>query len=482
MSFGRNLLVVSLLWLSYTINNNTCLGDNATVTATLNGTEHSSNITTATNSSEAKEVMLQAVYWEVKPFVFINGKGEIDGIIPQIFEQASEFCNARKPFINFTSRVNSRRDFYDLVRSNVSYAQEGSVLKDILQENAIWAPVIAPTNAKEDEFLKRRMLKSFQILKTEEVSVIARRDLISLPNKIFRGILACEQIFVLAILLAVLVGIILWLIERYNNKDFPSSFTRGACTGLYWSIVSMTTVGYGDIQPTTASGRFVTCFWLFVGVFVGCVMTATMTDVVTGSDFSIHNKRISVLENSFEERAATNQYRADVVTAKSYDEVLELVRNKEVFAAMINSDVASWYDDQISDDNADVPLRMVQKLPSNLYVHFLLPMHLGEDLKKIFKCMYFQKDEVYTFSMESFRVHHHPETLYIGSTADLISQNVFVRAILGVLGGVVLLGIIYDVWKYTQLMQDKTSKRDVDVPAQFGLVESGYNKPKTQFF
>lgn len=243
----------------------------------------------------------------------------------------------------------------------------------------------------------------------------------------------------------------------------------------------MTTVGYGDIQPNTASGRFVTCFWLFVGVLVGCIMTATMTDVVTGSDVSIHNKRISVLENSFEERTAANQYRAHVVTAQSYEEVLELVRKKQVFAAMMNSDIASWYNDQISDDNADVPLRMVQKLPSNLYVHCLLPVDLVEDAKKIFKCMYYQQDEVYTFSKESFHVYHHPETLYIGSTADLMSENVFVRALIGVLGGAIVLGIFYDIWKYIQLMKSKNRKRNVPSRLNLKNVFKGSNKPMLHY-
>ena len=44
--------------------------------------------------------------------------------------------------------------------------------------------------------------------------------------------------------LAILVGFIATLIDR---KDFP---TFG--TGLWWAIVTLGTVGYGDIVPTTA--------------------------------------------------------------------------------------------------------------------------------------------------------------------------------------------------------------------------------------
>ncbi|XP_066920309.1 uncharacterized protein [Clytia hemisphaerica] len=446
--------------------NNQTLGQNDTTVAANNTTigsdGNNQNTTSETDetiettkekengtSIEEKE-LLHAIFWEVKPFIFKNSKGEIDGIIPQIFEQASVFCNGRKPFIHYKVKMDSRRDFYDLARSNVSYHSNTSVLKSVDKQRAFWAPVLSPTNTKNDGFLKERALRSFQILKTTHISIIVRRDLISLPNKIFRGIMACEQIFVLAILLAIIVGIFLWVIERYQNTDFPNSFCRGAMTGLYWSIVSMTTVGYGDIQPSSAVGRFVTCFWLFIGVMVGCVMTATVTDVVAGNDFDIQNKKVAVLENSFEERTAEKQYRTNVVSAKSYDEVLEMVRKQEVFAAMMNSDVAAWYDEIISDDTAEVPLRMVAKLPANLYVHCLLPTDLLHKMKVIFKCMYYQKDEVYTFAEESFKVHHHPQNIYIGSTGDLMSENVFCRAIIGLLAGLIVLGFGFDGWKYVQ--------------------------------
>lgn len=418
--------------------------------------------TTTINSSRVldhEEALLHAIFWEVRPFIFTNEEtGTLEGIIPEIFEQASIFCNARKPFIRYITRTASREEFFKLARSNLTYGE--GVLSDVDRRRAFWAPVVSPTNNKNDELLERKKLRSFQILKTQHISVIVRRDLISLPNKIFRGIMACEQIFVLAILIAVIVGIILWIIERFRNEAFPQTFTKGAMTGLYWSIVSMTTVGYGDIQPVTALGRFVTCFWLFIGVMVGCVMTATVTDVVAGNDFSIQNKRVAVLENSFEQRAAEKQYRAIAVPARSYEEVLQMVRQQNVYAAMMNSDVAAWYNDQINqeEDGPLVPLSMVKKLPANLYVHCFLPIDLMEQMKSIFKCMYYQKDEVYTLAEESYRLHHHPESIFIGSTGDLMSQNAFVRAIVGILAALIGFGLIYDGWKYFSLKYNDTEE------------------------
>ena len=446
-----------------------------------NNKNNNNNNNNTTQQSNNRQDLLHAVFWELKPFIFTNEDGNIEGIIPHIFEQASVFCNARKPFIKYVTRVESRQKFFQLSRSNISYGE--GVLSGVDQKRAFWAPVLSPTHAKNDGFLEKKKLRSFQLMKTQYISVIVRRDLISLPNKILRGIMACEQIFVIAILIAIIVGIILWIIERFRNNDFPKSFSKGALTGLYWSIVSMTTVGYGDIQPVTAIGRFVTCFWLFIGVMVGCVMTATVTDVVAGNDFSIQNKKVAVLENSFEHRTAEKQYRAHVVTAQSYEEVLQLVRQQKVYAAMMNSDVAAWHNDQISDDQMDNPLRMVKKLPANLYVHCFLPIDLLDQVKRIFKCMYYQKDEVYTFAEESYRVHHHPETIYIGSTGDLMSQNAFVRGIVGILVALISVGLVYDGWKYwiTKHDYDKggdDDKKGVEIREKISKVKQFRNGAK----
>ena len=389
-----------------------------------------------------------------------NKKGEIDGIIPLMFEQASAYCLSGNDSIkvnNYIKGASDRKHFYKLARSNIDY-QDGE-LSGIRQNNAFWVPVVAYSNRKIDEFIKRRGLRVFQLMKSNEIAVIVRRDMVSLPNKIIRGILSCQQIFFLAILMAILFGLILWVIERYQNKELPTSFVKGLGTGLYWAIVSMTTVGYGDITPKNSLGRFIACIWLFVGVMVGCIMTATMTDVVTGvKDLSVLNKRVSVLENSFEEKTAEKDYRAKVVRAESYERVLELVRRGEVFAGMMNADVAAWYQDEIDDDSEQVPLRIVEKLPANLYINCYLPADLALQMKKIFKCMYYAKDEVYTYSIQAFQQYCHTNTLYIGSMSELIFSNLYIQILLGAVCGLVLVGVMYDFFNYWQFVKHGGTK------------------------
>ena len=54
--------------------------------------------------------------------------------------------------------------------------------------------------------------------------------------------------------------------QAYNQNNSLKNFTW--FNSFWWSIVTMTTVGYGDFFPTTDMGRAVGIFWSFVGVFL----------------------------------------------------------------------------------------------------------------------------------------------------------------------------------------------------------------------
>jgi voltage-gated potassium channel len=95
-----------------------------------------------------------------------------------------------------------------------------------------------------------------------------------------RGAVASGRVFpylaATTAILAVLVGFLATLTDR---KDFP---TFGA--GLWWAIVTLGTVGYGDIVPTTAWGRILGGFVIVVGVTFLSFLTATVTSYFVSVD------------------------------------------------------------------------------------------------------------------------------------------------------------------------------------------------------
>lgn len=73
-------------------------------------------------------------------------------------------------------------------------------------------------------------------------------------------------------LLVVVLGSLMYLIEGQADSGF-TSIPRS----IYWAIVTLTTVGYGDIAPATPLGQFVAALIMILGYGVIAVPTGMVT-------------------------------------------------------------------------------------------------------------------------------------------------------------------------------------------------------------
>lgn len=113
-----------------------------------------------------------------------------------------------------------------------------------------------------------RLLRVFRILKLAhflgEASAL-RSALRASSRKI--------TVFIGTVLILVLIiGSVMYLVEGRTNEDFTS-----IPQSMYWAVVTLTTVGYGDIAPVTVLGKILASIVMILGYGIIAVPTGIVT-------------------------------------------------------------------------------------------------------------------------------------------------------------------------------------------------------------
>ncbi|KAK3737224.1 hypothetical protein QZH41_001826 [Actinostola sp. cb2023] len=83
-----------------------------------------------------------------------------------------------------------------------------------------------------------------------------------------------------------------------KNDEFSSHFFAGAGAGIWWSFVTMTTVGYGDKSPKSFLARLFSILWMLIGTIILSIFSAQITANLAVFEieqtFSLQNKIVAV--------------------------------------------------------------------------------------------------------------------------------------------------------------------------------------------
>lgn len=157
------------------------------------------------------------------------------------------------------------------VKKPLRYAASPLGLVDLLAVLPTYVSLVVPGSQYMMVIRVLRVLRIFRVLKLASY--------LGEANVLTRALKASRQkiiVFLVTVMtLVIIFGSTMYLIEGTENgfTSIPKS--------IYWAIVTMTTVGYGDISPKTPLGQFIAAMVMILGYGIIAVPTGIVTSQIT---------------------------------------------------------------------------------------------------------------------------------------------------------------------------------------------------------
>lgn len=130
-----------------------------------------------------------------------------------------------------------------------------------------------------------RLVRLLNLLRLPSMVLMGLRAL-EIANQSFRRYRIGYILAAMAVVLLLASGAMLYLEHAVN----PALSTYPSC--LWWGVVTMTTVGYGDAAPVTAGGRALAMLFMLIGIGLAGVVTATIASIFVGIERQDDDQRV----------------------------------------------------------------------------------------------------------------------------------------------------------------------------------------------
>lgn len=322
----------------------------------------STNPLSAQDSKEdlkGNDEVLKVGYAGSAPFIMHDGKEE--GIVIDIWKEIAFGINRKYELIEFKS-----------VKDGIKAIDDNKV--DIL---------IGPITINSS----RAALVNFsQPYYNTELAILAPVVENTFWGKV-KPFLSTTFIYAVIVLLIILsiVGFLFWLIEgRKYPDDYGKGVIRGTASGVWLAVVTMTTVGYGDLAPRSAAGRFLLGSWMVISLILATSFVAGIA--TTFSQTSTDDETITSLNHLKDKKVAVPNYKKIIekirdsegtpVPVGDVSEGYQMLLDKKV-DALIYDEIPLKY---IFEDDKKADFVLSKKRIEPQYYGFLFP--IGSDLKR----------------------------------------------------------------------------------------------------
>ena len=161
-------------------------------------------------------------------------------------------------------------------QSPIKYALSPFGVIDLLAWIPLWISLIVDHETAHYLTVIRilRMLRAFRILKM--MPLIGAED--RLVKAVRRSLPKILVFMFFIFTIVTILGSLMYVIEGDQNHNFSS-----IPTSVYWAIITITTVGFGDITPITPIGKILTSIMVLIGYAIIAVPTGIVISAIKDS-------------------------------------------------------------------------------------------------------------------------------------------------------------------------------------------------------
>ena len=134
-------------------------------------------------------------------------------------------------------------------------------------------PILAPAASSIRVVRLLRVLRIIRLLKIKRYSSALERYRLALK------LIAAEAALFSGVAFVFILGFA-FLIYEFEHEAQPDVYSN-IFDSLWWAVISLTSVGYGDVYPVTAAGRMLTLAMVLTGMGIVAVPTALLASALS---------------------------------------------------------------------------------------------------------------------------------------------------------------------------------------------------------
>jgi len=176
-----------------------------------------------------------------------------------------------------------------------------------------------------------------------------------------------KPLLVILLFFVLIFANLLWLAEKSPNT-FGEGYFPGIFKSIWFIVVTMGTVGYGDYVPVTWAGKIISTVVIFGGFAIFVVLISQMTAFLTIKKI---RRQISCAKDLSDKRVATiegstsvdflKRIRAKIITVSKIEEAYQKVQRNQADAVIFDAPVIMNFEQNDEKKSFEIVSEMMEK-------------------------------------------------------------------------------------------------------------------------